>query len=548
MAQLITVKGSVTDQQTKKIISGVSVKIGQYGTSTDSEGKYVILVQKDVVQQHGVTFSSVGYKKGTVAFADKDLNIALVPSSTALNEVVISVKTESIINKAIRKIRENYPIKDFILTGNLQIVNSAKDSITDTYFYKSDAMMRLYYPGYTNKKSPDVSLIHKKDTLAFDPNNKPALRWVSGYTGIAYKDFVHSKNELLTPNTTKFKFVVNGKDWINNTRVYVINFFSTQKVGDAGTIYIDTASYAFVKITVTNYNIKQSFVIGIDKSTSVIDYKKQGGKWYLDATETNIITHYNKFDVFKTLKFKSSAIELNDVQPFSYADILPNMMEDVKIQNPKGLSAPASTSISTIPFATVTIPKIEASEPPKSFIKNKNRFMEAFRSFVTNDNLRGAVGLSSLPFSIDGDQPALGRSVSPLSNYGFYSSTQIRLIQKSQLFLQLEGMRNYGIGGLKNYESSYSLIYNIQLNKSGHPITLSPSFGISDIRLSKKGTEWYKQKSFVYGLNLNYEISPRVIWYVSGKYYDPTRTVNNGLLIETHPVTVGTGLIFKLKI
>jgi len=548
-AQIVTLKGSVTDKQSHKTIPGVSVKIGQYGTSTDAEGRFVILVQKKVAEQEGLSFTSVGYQKAKLAYADKDLNIALTPAATDLNEVIISVKSESIIHKAIRKIPENYPLKDFLLTGALRIVNLAKDKGVDQYFYKSDADLQVYFPAYTKNKSPDIELIHKQDTLIENPDNKPYVRWVNGYTGLAYNDYVHERPEFLKQDTKKYNYVLNGKDWINNTRVYVVNFFSNQKIEDAGTMYIDTANYAFVRISLTNYNVKRAFQIDLDKITNIINYKNRNGKWYIEATETNVIARHNGFDLFRTFNFQTSAIELNDVKPIPYEDILATSMEDVRIGNPKTLHAPQYNTFSSTaasPFSAITIPKIDTIRTKQKTWRDKLAFLPKVANYLVNDNIRSALGVSSLPLQIDGYQPVLGKDLSQVSNYAINYTMQFRL--KQELFLQLDGLFNLGIGGIKNNETTYGLLYNIKLNGSGHPIFLSPSIAFSELKIYQKETDWYKQKSATYGLTFSYESSPRRIWYVVGKYYDPSSTSNNGLLLRTHPVTIGAGLIFKRKI
>jgi hypothetical protein len=544
LAQMITIKGTVTDHKTKQIIQGVSVRVGSYGTSTDSEGNYVLFLQKNIAEQHGVTFTSIGYEQAKLAFAEKELNIELKPSSLRLKEVVISAKSETIIQRAIRKIPENYPLQDFVMIGALRIVNFAKVDSTNVYFYQSDATLKLYYPGYQKKKSPDVMLIRKQDTLIVDPDNKPSVRWLGGYTGVASKDFVHERPEFLQPNTKKYKFVVNGKDWINDTRVYVVNFFSAERPQDAGIIYIDTASYAFVKIIVTNYNVQSSMSIAIDKRTNTIDYQKYGDKWYLNSTETNMFTKYGKYNLFRTINFKSSALDLGDVEHFPYLQILPHQMEDVNISNPPASSVFAGLVVER-PFAAIAIPTIGTAVRER---KIGRVFLDKFRDYLLGDNIRAWYGITNFPLHFSGYQPGLGKTIGSIGNYAINTHTQFRLIKKRDLFLQVGRMFNLGIGGLKGLEATYGLAYALKLNRIGHPITLSPSVAFSTFELSKEKKVWYSHRSLVYGLGLSYEIKPRLGLYVMGKYHDLYRTNNGGLVVEAQPITLSTGLIFKIKV
>ncbi|RZK41089.1 MAG: carboxypeptidase-like regulatory domain-containing protein [Pedobacter sp.] len=545
-AQLVTIKGKVTDHKTKQILQGVSVRIGPYGTSTDSEGGYVLFLQKNIAKQYGVTFTSVGYEKAKLDFAEKELNIALKPTSLELKEVVISSNSETIIQKAIRKIPENYPLQDFVMNGALRIVNYAKVDSANVYFYQSDAKLRLYYPGYQKKKMPDVMLVRKQDTLIVDPDNKPAIRWIGGYTSVPSKDYVHQRPEFLQPNTKKYKFVVNGKDWINDTRVHVVNFFSAEKPQNAGVIYIDTSSYAFVKIIITNYNVQSSISIDIDKRTNTVDYQKRGDKWYLSSTETNLFTNYGKFNLFKTINFKSAVLDTGVVKPFPYLQILPHQMEDVNISNPPLLSV-SEPKVVEKPFNAITIPVIDTTVRTKGIAKTGRMFLEKVRDYLLGDNIQVWYGLTNFPLHLTGYQPALGRTIRPIGNYAGNSQTLFRLIKKRNLFLQTGRMFNMGIGGLRGFEDNYGLSYALKLNPKGRPITVWPSVAFSTFKLSKDKKVWYKHQSFVYGLGLSYEISPRLGWYVQGKYHDLHRTTNNGLVMETRPITLSTGLVFKIK-
>jgi hypothetical protein len=543
LAQMITIKGTVTDYKTKQIMQGVSVRVGSYGTSTDSQGSYVLFLQKNIAEQYGVTFTSVGYEQAKLAFAEKELNVELKPSSLGLKEVVISAKSETIIQRAIRKIPENYPLQDFVMNGALRIVNFAKVDSSNVYFYQSDATLKLYYPGYQKKKMPDVMLIQKQDTLIVDPNNKPSIRWIGDYTSVASRDYVHQRPEFLQPNTKKYKFIVNGKDWVNDTRVYIVNFFSAEKPQDAGIIYIDTASFAFVKIIVTNYNIQPSFSIDIDKRTNTIDYQKHADKWYLEATETNLFTHYGKFSLFKTINFKTSALDTGSVQPIPYLQILPHHMEDVNISNPTLPSVPVGSVVER-PFAAIAIPAIDTAVCER---KMGRVFLDRFRNYILGDNIRAWYGFTNFPLHFSGYQPELGKTIGSIGSYAINTHSQFRLIKNRNLFLQLGRMFNLGIGGLKGLETSYGLAYALKLNPTGHPVTLSPSFAYSTFELSNKKDVWYKHRSLVYGLGVSYETSPRIDWYVMGKYHDIYRSTNDGIVLKAQPITVSAGLIYKVK-
>jgi hypothetical protein len=571
-AQIVTITGVVTDSNSKQAIPGVSVTIGKYSTSTDAAGKYVIVVQKLIVEQQAISFTSVGYKPFKRNFVQGDADVVLIPSSTLLEQVVIATKAESIIHKAIRKIPENYMFDEFAIKGRVRIINSAKNDQQDVYFYKSEASLRVYFPPYAKKATPDIALLAKKDTLITDPEQETNVRFVGGYTAIANKDYVRVRPEFLKANTKKYSYVVNGKDWVKNKRVYVVNFYSTQTPGNAGTLYIDTATYAFVRVAYTSYNIKRAFMLKIDKSTNVIDYKFSNGQWFLEATETSIVAFHNYFDLYKTINFKSDAVQTTAVEPIEYQDRLPDGMEDVNIGKSSGpmLTAEnkeasdeqsssvseeavtsifenASSPVSKNSFSPVSSPSIDTGLRTKQTFIGRLNLLKRFRNYLLGDNVREAVGLVRIPLEIRSNQMLSGKTISPISTYALQFNAQLRIINETELFVHLEDAFNFGIGGIKNAESAYSLAYNFKLNRTGHPLLLSPLFGISTIELSKKKVTHYHQRSLFYGINFSYEVSPRLAWYVSGKYYDVYRTRNTALIVSQHPLSVGAGLIFKIK-
>ncbi len=297
----------------------------------------------------------------------------------------------------------------------------------------------------------------------------------------------------------------------------------------------------------TNYNVQNSFLIDVDRRTNTIDYQKNGDKWYLNSTETNLSTHHGKFSLFIAINFKSSALDTSSVQPFPYMQILPHHMEDVNISNPSLLSV-AEPKVIESPFTAIVIPTINTAVRGGGITKTGKVFLDKFRDYVLGDNIHAWYGLTNFPLHFSGYQSALGKTIGSAGNYAINTHSRFRLIKKRNLFLQVGRMLNFGIGGLKGLEATYGLAYALKLNQTGHPFTIFPSFAFSTFKLSKEKTIWYQHQSLAYGLGISYEISPRIGWYVLGKYHDLYRTTNNGLVVEAQPITISTGLVFKVKI
>src|ERR1700712_2974338 len=89
-AQSRVVTGTVTDQDDKSTLPGVTVKVGNttQGTQTNAEGKFSITVPENETR---LAVSFVGYITQEVAInGQTNLNIALAPNQIHLNEVIVT--------------------------------------------------------------------------------------------------------------------------------------------------------------------------------------------------------------------------------------------------------------------------------------------------------------------------------------------------------------------------------------------------------------------------------------------------------------------------
>ncbi|SDG58216.1 CarboxypepD_reg-like domain-containing protein [Pedobacter terrae] len=117
-AQRTVVSGIVRDAVTKETLPNVSVffKDTQIGTQTDANGKYILISPNP---QSELSFNYVGYRtafKNTVPAATQELDVALVPDSRALDEVVVvggkKTKYRNKDNPAVELIRQVISHKD----------------------------------------------------------------------------------------------------------------------------------------------------------------------------------------------------------------------------------------------------------------------------------------------------------------------------------------------------------------------------------------------------------------------------------------------------
>ena len=111
----LTFKGIVTDSQTNEpvIFATLYMSDYQYGTASDTDGKFVFTVKNFEPIKNKLTVSCVGYKTETIYLnaSKKEFEIKLQPQSQDLKEIVVSKQRYRNKNNPsvdlIRKVIEN---------------------------------------------------------------------------------------------------------------------------------------------------------------------------------------------------------------------------------------------------------------------------------------------------------------------------------------------------------------------------------------------------------------------------------------------------------
>jgi hypothetical protein len=307
-AQLITLKGRVTDAKTGSPVPGASIISGSFGTSADDQGRFVLYIQQPVIEESGITVSSIGYQTLHLTDITDDYTATLTPIVQELKTVDIKAGAEGIVQKAFRQVPYNYLDNDFNVTGIQRMVHSIRDTFGYQYYYSNTSKVRMYMSAYgVFPVVAQVTLMEKDEKLARNPN-AVLTRFLNGYTIPLTHDYVHTGSGLLKGDPDKFKYKLNRKEMIDGRKAYVVNFFSFLKDGDAGILYIDTASYAFVKILFTRYKVQTPKYIDLDKITISVQYKAYADKWALDVVKFNSKTENKGFTIERSDEFHVAAI------------------------------------------------------------------------------------------------------------------------------------------------------------------------------------------------------------------------------------------------
>jgi CarboxypepD_reg-like domain len=169
LAQTFTLTGKVVDNASKRPLAGVSVQAGPYhGTLTNNKGAFRLNTSISLLRQSGLSFTYVGYKKVLLPYkGDSTYTVGMEVADNKLTEVVVYADGRAVLEKAIARIPANYSQKPAILNGIIRIYNTVNDS---DYFYRSDGIVRIYYPPYTGKNgNPQIRLIQNKQVLIRNP-------------------------------------------------------------------------------------------------------------------------------------------------------------------------------------------------------------------------------------------------------------------------------------------------------------------------------------------------------------------------------------------
>jgi hypothetical protein len=337
-AQIVTLKGKVINAKTGAAVPAASILSGSFGTSADGNGNFVFYVQQSVVEESGITISSIGYQTIHISDFSDNFNVTLKPDVQELAEVNIPLGAEFIVQKAFRQIPQNYINKSFNITGIQSMIHSVRDTFGYQYYYVNNAKVKIYMSAYADTPSVfQVGLMEKNDKLASNPKAR-RINFVNGYKLLLTHDDVHLKAYPLRGNPAQYSYKLNRKEMIDGRTTYVVNYYAKIKVGDAGILYIDSASCAFVRILFTKYNVKIASAIDQNKISVFIQYRKSGKRWAIDAAKYNSVTEAAGYAVERVDGFQVATINTENAAPLPADAIIQARENDSDVKPYSGFS------------------------------------------------------------------------------------------------------------------------------------------------------------------------------------------------------------------
>jgi hypothetical protein len=541
--QSISIQGVVLDSFTNKPLSGVAVSLSNYkGTITNSQGVFYLNSQLySAGKTPKLSISYVGYRPMLVSVLStkEPIEIRLAPMQKELKEVIVSSKTKSIIERAIDKIPENYPVNSVIINGLLRVNVSVND--TD-YFYKSDALAQIYAQSYNNGIDQRVEVLQNKTTTIKNPQSKfsaiaPAS-FVGNFSSIA--DIVYHKGLFLNKRSLNdYIYFHYTKAFINNRVTYIIEFEKKRNNKIEGTVYIDSATLAFVKINVKRYKVASLMFATKDFENVEVNYRQYGDKWMINDSYQETI--YNmKFKAKEYVGFAANSYDTKGTKKistfaangsFDLDDKVQRFVEDSLWKNNEKLFEKAENESR---LTVVEMPIIDTTLEPIKF-----GFSVAMAKYFNPENIRFRLYAVQFPYSLNN----LGYN--SVAEYGIGVGASFRIYKP--LFLQLNREFNYGWGGLKTSSSSYRLSYLWSLKgKSNHSIVAAPFIGYSGIQIDDKSKNLQQRfTNAVSGLTLYVPASKQLQFFSEAEYIYTLKNQPTTLSIQFKPFSLKAGLEFK---
>lgn len=291
VAQNITISGKVIDAENKETLpfTSIWIKGKTIGTISNAEGAFDFHIPGEF-KNDTLVVSMLGYinfeSPVNALVTGQTHEIPLKRSPMLLNELIVrdSLTGGDILQQALSRIEENYPMQPFLMDGFYRDIKK----VGGTYISLLEAAVEIYDESYTRPRNKlklreGVKLIEVRNSIGYE----------SKFTSFFDQD--NLLEDLLLHNTIRYRQIeereemyavmVRERDsYYNGNEIYVIAY-----TGEYGLkIFIDKSDYAIIHL---EFEIKGSDEIpgrmkrmarrftGLKKT---IDFKRIEDKMYLN--------------------------------------------------------------------------------------------------------------------------------------------------------------------------------------------------------------------------------------------------------------------------
>ncbi|WP_108808763.1 carboxypeptidase-like regulatory domain-containing protein [Aquimarina spinulae] len=288
---IITISGQILDKETKEpiVFASIYLKERAIGTTSNEEGGFNFHFPS-YRNSNTIIISMIGYQsieKSADDFIDNQ-KIFLTSEVTSLDEVVITstkkkeLTSKQIVKKAYKEIEKNYPTEPYILEGFVRDLQNEDGK----YVEYLECAAKFYNKSHKIQTEPEVELveIRRNYITTKNPWNKLWER-KNSVIDLIEDDFIRFDYGPIK-GKKGWKYEIESILPYNNRYVYKIK--GIDKPFQKAILYIDTETYAFVRmeLTRTAYNgksWKRRLTSGEQQMhyNVVFEYQEYKGKMYL---------------------------------------------------------------------------------------------------------------------------------------------------------------------------------------------------------------------------------------------------------------------------
>ncbi|MBF9143209.1 carboxypeptidase-like regulatory domain-containing protein [Hymenobacter properus] len=292
-------RGQVLDAETHQPIPNAQVGVAdnRIGTSTNADGRFALNVPPAYSQER-LTVALIGYKNYSQPLPPlpgPELRIALKIAPAALGEVQVTGSVLGIVQEAVARIPQNYPVRPTRLEGFFR--ESDEELERSQYRYLGEAVLKVLKAPYTQPKDDGEIVIEQVRKV--DLQSKTSFDNTGWYAGpfIPHRfDFVHNRLAFINANDFKnYDYKLADLTAYNDRPVYVIEFGpkpNNTRADFAGRLYIDQQSYAFLAAEWhrTPAGIKREYItFDSEERAYRTDYQFYAGRWHLKSVWYNTV-------------------------------------------------------------------------------------------------------------------------------------------------------------------------------------------------------------------------------------------------------------------
>lgn len=304
---IISIKGRVFDEQSRKPLQYVSVAIEgtSEGTITNGEG-YFILKLPCRQEQHNIRVSHIGYKPYSLPIMlvrDQKIDLYLKSDIVSLQEIVIRrVDPIEIVTNAIKNRKKNYSATPYCLTtfyreGVLKNGN---------YLNYAEAIFKVYKPALDQFLGVEqVSEVKSRKIVNKEQSDTLIMKLKGGISTCLSLDIAKSIPDFLElSEMARYRYSLSDMVLYESHNAYVINFVQKADVDEplfTGTMYIDTDSLAILgaefEINPLYISKAADYLISKNSKTHIVKperfmysvtYRKIGEYYYINHAKCDI--------------------------------------------------------------------------------------------------------------------------------------------------------------------------------------------------------------------------------------------------------------------